>query len=319
MSKKTVISFGEILWDLLPSGVKLGGAPFNFSYRMHSLGHTSLMVSRLGEDEYGQTAQIILKNLGMDTRLMQFDSKHPTGTVDIVFDEHNQPDYTINPNVAYDFIEPTDDLMQMAEQADLLCYGTLAQRSEVSHKTAQQLIAKATNATKLLDINLRKDCYTKDNIIESLQHADLLKLNHEEVDELIPMLEMKAKSIIEFTKEIIDTWNLTLCILTHGEHGVLAASHDGEIVYEPGFAIELVDPCGSGDAFTAAFMDQWFSKQPLPLCCRYGNALGAIVATHAGATTPVTPIEIEAFLASPPERIVNDELLSHITGEHGHV
>lgn len=312
MSKKTVISFGEILWDLLPSGAKLGGAPFNFAYRMHSLGHQSLMVSRLGEDEYGQTARVIMKDLGMDARLMQGDETHPTGTVDIILDENNQPDYNINPNVAYDFIEATDDLLQAVDQADLLCYGTLAQRSEVSHKTAQQLIAKAANATKLLDINLRKDCYSNANIIESLQHADLLKLNHEEVDELIPMLEMKAKTIVDFAHDIIQTWNLKLCILTHGEHGVLAASQEGEIVYEPGFAIELVDPCGSGDAFTAAFMDQWTANQPLTLCCRYGNALGAMVATHAGATTPVTPVEIEAFLASPPDRIVNEELLTDV-------
>jgi fructokinase len=271
------------------------------------------MVSRLGEDEYGHTARIIMKDLGMDTRIMQRDETHPTGTVDIIFDEHNQPDYTINPNVAYDFIEPTGELLQMVEQADLLCFGTLAQRSEVSHKTAQKLIAKTTAATKLLDINLRKDCYTKLNIIESLQHADLLKLNHEEVDVLIPMLNMKAKSIVDFAKEIIESQNLKLCILTLGEHGVLTVSNQGEVVYEPGFSITLVDPCGSGDAFTAAFIDQWFAKQPLTLCCRYGNALGAIVATHSGATTPVSPIEIEAFLASPPERIVNDELLHQLS------
>lgn len=311
-NKKTVISFGEILWDMLPSGSVLGGAPFNFAYRMHSIGHTSFMVSRLGNDDLGSKAWDTLQLLGMDTRFIQRDGDHPTGTVDIVFDERNQPDYTINPHVAYDFIEPNDDLLNAASHADCICFGTLAQRNTVSQHTLVDLLDRANQSIKLLDINLRKDCFNQTNIVMSLQAADILKLNEEESRELPSIINIQSSFLVDLAKKVIENYTLQLCLITLGERGVLAITQSGEVVYEPGFVVTLIDPCGSGDAFTAAFMDQWFHNQPLAKCCRYGNALGAMAAAQAGATVPILTNEIAAFLSKPPKQNMDETLKSYL-------
>ena len=143
--KKTVMAFGEVLWDILPSCVVLGGAPFNFAYRVHSLGDTGLMVSRLGWDELGRKAFDKILSLGLDAGLIQWDDDAPTGTVQVSFDAQNHPDYVIVPNVAYDRIEFTETLAKTAERVDCLCFGTLAQRAGTSRATLGELLEAAAD------------------------------------------------------------------------------------------------------------------------------------------------------------------------------
>ena len=168
--RKTILSFGELLWDILPDCTKLGGAPFNFTYRADSLGDRGLMISRLGGDELGRQAFEQVAALGMDTSFLQEDPSYPTGTVKVSFDENNNPDYVIVPEVAYDHIELTDKLLQTAENTDCLCFGSLAQRSPQSRHTLANLLEAAEKALKFYDINLRKDCYNLDIIEFSLDH-----------------------------------------------------------------------------------------------------------------------------------------------------
>jgi fructokinase len=299
----TILSFGEILWDRLPSGPQLGGAPFNFAYRLASLGENALCISRLGDDDLGRQAYAKAQELGMDTRFIQWDPHHPTGTVNIDLSNPNHPEYDIIPAVAYDFTEPTAAMLDTATHADCICFGTLNQREETARNTLAKILDAMAGKTKLLDINLREKCYTTETIESSLRLATILKLNQEEARYLEETFSLQSNNLPHFCENIIARFSLRLCIITLGEQGAFVMNAQQQTAYDPGYKIDLVDPCGSGDAFTAGFITQYLADKPLLDCCRYGNALGALVATHAGATTPVPTDTIEQFLAEPKPRV----------------
>ena len=312
--KKSVLAFGEILWDLLPSCVVLGGAPFNFTYRVNSLGDTGLMVSRLGRDDRGRQAYDHVVALGMGTALLQWDDTAPTGTVQVSFDADNNPDYVIIPDVAYDRIEFADELAKAAAEADCLCFGTLAQRSAASRETLARLLESASQAMKLLDINLRKDCYDRESVIFSLRKADALKLNEDEAHELGEMLGIAHDTLTGFCEAIVSEWALRFCLVTLGEKGALGMSAEGEKTYAPGYQIGLVDSLGSGDAFAAGFVHKVLRGAPLTEAVAFGNILGAIVATQTGATAPISDGDIDTFLQQKIERTAHSEFGKLSTG-----
>ena len=312
--QRTVLAFGEVLWDMLPAGAVLGGAPLNFAYRAECLGDRSAMVSRLGRDDLGAEAIDALRRLGMDTAHIQWDDDRPTGTVNVSFDGNSNPSYVIVPDVAYDFIELTDDARAAASSADCFCFGTLAQRSEVARSTLARLLDAADNALKLCDINLRTDCYGRDTVVGSLQAADLLKLNEEEADHLAEMLALDARDVDAVAGELVERFDLACCVVTLGGRGALAIGDDGATTYCPGYRVALADSLGSGDAFTAAFVHEYLRDKTPNECCQYGNVLGAIVAAQSGATAPLSPEDATRFLASGPERIVDPNLRRFING-----
>jgi len=312
--KMTIMAFGEVLWDILPSCMVLGGAPFNFVYRVNCLGDTGLMVSRLGRDDLGRRACDKVVSLGLDTALLQWDDDAPTGTVPVSFDAENNPDYVIIPDVAYDRIAFTDALCQAASRADCLCFGTLVQRSEASRATLAEVLQKAPRALKLLDINLRKDCYDPGSVAFSLQEADALKLNEEEAHEVGEMLGIRHGTLAEFCSAIIDKWNLRFCLVTLGAEGAFGVSADGDQAYAAGYRVELADSCGAGDAFSAGFVHKILEQASLAEAVAFGNVLGAIVATQTGATAPVETGDIDTFLEQRIERIVHREFEKGSTG-----
>src|SRR5262245_50711891 len=179
-ASNTILAFGETLWDLLPSGPMLGGAPFNFAYRVNSLGDRGVIVTRLGSDAYGRRALEQIEGLGMETSFIQADESHPTGTVRVMLDDQGSPDFHIVTDVAYDFIETDSRVLELAASADCFCFGTLVQRTAKSRASLGRLLDAAGKALKCLDINLRKDCYSLETIADSLQRADILKLNLKE-------------------------------------------------------------------------------------------------------------------------------------------
>ena len=311
--KKTVLAFGEVLWDILPSCTVLGGAPFNFTYRVNSLGDTGLTVSRLGRDELGQKAFDKVVSLGLDTRFLQWDDSFPTGTVEVSFDEENNPDYVIIPQVAYDRIELTDALAEAAASADCLCFGTLAQRAEKSRKSIERLLENSQKSLKFLDINLRKKCYNLDTVTFSLEKADVLKLNEDEAHQLGEMLGVSHRNLPEFCTEMLQKWSLKDCLVTLGEKGAFAMSAEGDNVYVPGYKITLADSLGSGDAFSAGFVYKKLRSESLASACEFGNALGAIVATQTGGTFPVEQAEVSKYLSNGYERIIHPELESFLS------
>jgi fructokinase len=301
--QKTILSFGEILWDMLPTCTKLGGAPFNFIYRTNCLGERGIMVSRLGRDELGEQAMKMIRKLDMNTTYIQWDDERPTGTVKVSFDEDNNPDYVIIPKVAYDYIRTTDELLAIAAEADCLCFGTLIQRDYRSRQTLYQIIQVADRAIKLLDINLRKDCYSLGTVTASLEKADVLKLNDDEAAQLAKMLKLRSSCIDKVSEELLRRYHLACCVVTLGDRGAFAISADGAKSYIPGYEIELVDSLGAGDAFTAGFIHKYLRGAPLGECCRYGNAMGGIVATREGGTSPVSENDVSYLMSSDRRRI----------------
>lgn len=301
--KKTVLAFGEVLWDLLPTETALGGAVCNFTYRVNSLGDNGIIVSRLGKDELGEAACQRVSDLGLGTEYLQWDDHHPTGTVPVTFDQNNNPIFVILPNVAYDHIEMTDPLREAASTVDCLCFGTLSQRFETSRRTLKQLMELADDSLKLLDINLRKDCYSIDTITYSLEKADILKLNEDELYEIAEMFALASRDALRLCEDIMEKWSVQCCVVTLGEKGAFALSQNGERVYVPGYRVDLADSVGAGDAFTAGFAYCILRDMSLLKACELGNVLGAMVSTQKGATSPITQYDIAAFQDRKIERV----------------
>ena len=291
---KTVLSFGETLWDLLPTGPALGGAPCNLAYRVNSLGERGIVVTRLGRDDLGRKAADHLRSLGMDTRHVQWDDGHPTGTVPVTVDARGIPTYEILKDVAYDFIEPTDDLLALAAAADCICFGSLSQRAPTSQQTLMTLLSAASKALKFFDINLRRDCYSRAVIERSFFKADILKLNDGEALELRRVFDLPGETPVDIAREILRRWSLKCCVVTLGEEGAFAVA-GGREARIPGHSVRVVDTIGSGDAFSAAFLTCWLRGEPLEECVASGNALGALVAGTKGATAPIGADEIKRF------------------------
>jgi fructokinase len=306
--KKTILAAGEVLWDLLPDGPRLGGALFNLAARINRLGDRALMVSRLGRDALGDEALVAVRSLGLETTLLQRDQVHPTGTVQVRFDEKGIPDYLIVPEVAYDYIEPGEVLDDAVSHADCFCFGTLVQRTEGTRKTLRDLLARAEDCLRVLDINLRKDCYSREIVEYSLGHADLLKLNDDEVRMLDELLDVSSGDPAVLCAEMMTRYPLQHCLVTFGENGALVVSRTGETIYEPGYRVDVVDTLGSGDAFTAGFVHKVLHGAAVRQACRFGNVLGAMVAMQAGGTEPIAPEAIVCFERDGAERNTLPEL-----------
>jgi fructokinase len=312
----TIVAFGEVLWDLLPSGPVLGGAVFNLAYRATSLGDRGVIVSRLGRDERGREASERITALGMERGFLQWDGAHPTGTVPVSFDAKGNHEFTITPEVAYDYIEATQELRELVASADCLCFGTVARRNAASRAALDRLLTVSTGRLRFLDLNLRKDCWTDAGVISAVASADVLKLNDQELGTVDRIFGMQGLTMGEKVSELLRMTALGWIVVTLGEGGAFAASRDGLRAYEPGFAVTPVDTIGAGDAFSAGFIHEILAGSSLSAACRMGNALGALVAGQRGATQPIardTRDTIEETLARgarrpPDSRFAGTEL-----------
>jgi fructokinase len=291
---KTVIAFGELLWDIFPTAEALGGAPSNFAYRINSLGHDGWLVTRLGKDDRGKRAADIVRANGMSLNYVQWDEKKPTGTVPVQLDTAGSPTFTIVPDVAYDYIEITPELLALAAQADCICFGTLIQRAEISRRTLHALLDAAPQALKVLDLNLRKDCYTEQTIADSIARADILKLNETEAEILARIFQL-PDTFASFAPAAVAKWNLTACVVTLGAKGIVAANNKNNFIQIPGHKVNVIDTVGAGDAFTAGFVHCILEERPLAHCCNFANALGALVAQTRGGMAPIKIADIHAL------------------------
>jgi fructokinase len=297
-SNDEVLAIGELLWDVLPSGKLLGGAPANYSYRLRQLGVPARMISRVGNDALGDELLGQLTAKDFDLSLIQRDSSLPTGTVDVTLTADGSPHFVINTGVAYDNIEVTPDLLEAAKRARFIYFGTLSQRSPKTRETLYTILSAATNATKFLDINLRGNCYSKETLTSSLHHCDILKLNDSEVVVLSDLLELGATTPDELASVMIKDFSVSIVLVTLGEKGVYAVSKSGESISVPGISVTVVDTIGAGDAFSAGFTFKYLQGAPLKECCRFGNITGAMNAARAGGMPNILTKEIEDFIAS---------------------
>jgi fructokinase len=303
--RQFIVGLGELLWDLLPDGRQLGGAPANFALMSARLGNHAAVLSRIGRDEEGRDAVELLKKFPIDLGHLQVDSQHPTGTVMVELNE-GQPSYRINDPVAWDFFDFTPEWQQLAARADAVCFGSLAQRNVISRQTIQSfLAATSSNCVRIFDVNLRQHYYSPEVLQESMELATILKMNDGEVPSVMRLLELdQDKSVahsgvaglINAAEMMMDEFPLKLVCITRGGEGSVLATRE-EIHLHRGIATEVADTVGAGDAYTAALTHYFLKGAPLEVLNEAGNRWGAWVASQQGAMAPL-PDEVITSIAS---------------------
>lgn len=292
----TIAGIGELLWDIFKNEKKIGGAPANFAYHVSALGHNGIIISRIGNDKIGREAIDLLEELNLNTGYIQIDNNKPTGTVVVEMDDNNQPDYIIKEHVAWDFLDWSEKFNDFLISIDAICFGTLAQRNEITRQTILKFLKMANNkAVKILDINLRQNFYNKQIISESLKLADILKLNTGELEVLSKMHQINQKySEKDLCRFLIDRYGLNLMCLTKGEEGSLIIN-ENSYHESPAFPYEVVDRVGAGDSFTAAMIIQYLKGSALSDISEYANKLASWVTSKKGGT-PVYDSEIKNIM-----------------------
>jgi fructokinase len=283
------VGLGEVLWDLLPQGKQLGGAPANFAYHAHQLGATSSIASSVGRDMTGIGHELLvrLRDLRLSTELAQIDAKHPTGTVSVELDAAGVPTYIIHQNVAWDFIRQTPELLDRATRTDVVCFGSLAQRCQTSRSTIRAFLGRMRpESLRIFDINLRQKFYDADIVAQSLELANVLKLNDQELPVVCDLLKLPADPKSAIAK-LIDTFDLRLLALTRGDKGSLLATKSQTSEHRGIRPEKLADTVGAGDAFTAAVAIGLLLNRSLEEINEVANRLASYVCTQAGATPPV--------------------------------
>jgi fructokinase len=292
-----VIGLGELLWDLFPSGKKLGGAPANFAYIASLLGDYGIPASRLGEDQLAEEAILRLTELGLQASFIQEDASHPTGTVRVEVDDRGQPRFQIAESVAWDFLEWTPQWQILAEQCDAVCFGSLAQRSPRSRSTIRNFLkATRAGAVRVFDVNLRQNFYSAEILSDSMKLATIVKLNHEELPKISQILGLKHKEEESSARLLIARYNLKLICITRGNSGSLLVTEQARHSH-PGVRVKVADTVGAGDAFTAALVHEYLCGASLESMNEIANRMGAWVASEVGATPVLKPGGLEKTLA----------------------
>ena len=288
-----VVGLGELLWDLFPKGKQLGGAPANFAYITALLGDSGIVASRVGDDRLGQEALWHLKSSGLDVSRIQRDLTHPTGTVKVEVDLRGQPEYHISENVAWDFLEFSEDWVSLARATHAVCFGSLAQRNSVSRATIRAFLSALPSfAIGIFDVNLRQSYFSGDLLRDSARHATILKLNHEEFPRFLDVLRCPLKgserSDIFAARWLCRELGIRLVCITRGPAGsalITAESHHEH----PGFSVKIADTVGAGDAFTAALVHHALRGSSLAAMNVAANRMGAWVASQEGAMPAADP------------------------------
>lgn len=298
---KYVIGLGEALFDCLPEGRKLGGAPANFAYHVSQFGLNGCAISAIGDDELGEEIVDTFKKVKLNHILPVVEQ--PTGTVQVTLDEKGVPQYEICLGVAWDNIPLTDKMLEVAKKAEAICFGSLAQRSERSRLTIQSFLdAAPASALRVFDINLRQNWYSANVIADSLTRANVLKINDEELDVVATMLlgecTTPGKLIAEdadktrkVCRELIKKYDLKMLILTCGAIGSYVFTLTEES-YVATPKVQVADTVGAGDSFTATFVAQTLLGKTMREAHEKAVAVSAFVCTQNGAM-PVLPEELK--------------------------
>lgn len=286
-NNKYVVGIGEVLWDVLPEGKKLGGAPANFAYHVSQFGLNSRVVSAIGNDKLGAEIERDFSEKGLEGIIEKV--AYPTGTVQVSLDDNGVPNYTIKENVAWDNIPFTTALKELAQHTCAVSYGSLAQRNIVSRETIHAFLdaMPKEGAYKVFDINLRQNFYTKDIICESLERCNVLKINDEElvaVSRLFgyPGIDLQDKCWILLAK-----YDLKMLILTCGVNGSYVFT-PGHVSFVETPKVAVADTVGAGDSFTAAFVSAILRGLSVSEAHKLAVNVSAYVCTQNGAM-PILP------------------------------
>lgn len=296
-----VVGLGESLWDVLPNGRVLGGAPLNVACHAHALlrgssGGESVVASRVGADLSGDEVIRELARRQIATDYVQRDATHPTSTVDVELDA-GQPTYTFAPDIAWDHLEFSPAWAELAARCHAVCFGALAQRSRQSRETIWQFLDAAPQAIRLFDVNLRQNFYDQESILEGCRRATLVKLNEHELPIVADLLELNDGPPQEQLQRMIEQFQLDAAVLTRGERGTLLVLPD-EVIDPPPvtyLAAANADAVGAGDACSAAVLVGFLLKLSNTRIAALANLLGAYVASQPGATPDIPLTLVRMF------------------------
>lgn len=276
---RDVLCVGEILWDALPAGLFLGGAPFNVACHLTALGESVSFASRVGDDRLGAETLRRLPVLGVEPDLVQQDESLPTGFVEVSLDETGEPEYEIIEPVAWDALALTPEWRQQAEESEALVFGSLSQRSATSRQTIQRLCQDGV--TKVFDVNLRPPFDHRDIVETSLCTADVVKMNGTELRRMTEWFDLSSPSKSALA-DLADSFDCSVVCVTKGKEGAWLWQ-DEQFSRHPGYAVAVEDTVGAGDAFLAAFLSGLLAGRAGEGLLDLANRLGAYVATHSGA------------------------------------
>ncbi|HJB73206.1 MULTISPECIES: carbohydrate kinase [unclassified Barnesiella] len=291
--KDIVVGMGEALWDMLPEGKKIGGAPANFAYHVSQFGLSSCVVSAIGDDSLGKEIIENFASKGLNHHIAQV--PYPTGTVQVDIDQAGIPQYEIKENVAWDNIPYTAHLEALAENTKAVCFGSLAQRSVVSRSTINRFLdamPQTDDTLIVFDINLRQGFYNKEILCNSMKRCNILKINDEELILVSRMFGYPGIDLQDKCWILLGKYNLKMLILTCGINGSYVFT-PGHVSFQPTPQVEVADTVGAGDSFTAAFIASLLKGKSVTEAHHLAVQTSAYVCTQNGAM-PLLPAQLTA-------------------------
>lgn len=294
MSKKVkAVCFGEILWDVFPDKERIGGAPLNVASRLSSMGVTTEMISKVGDDEKGKELISYLEKNKVGTKAIDKDTMHPTGMVNVSLSAGGSATYDITYPSAWDKIQMTSAMEESVRSADAFVFGSLVCRDEVSRNTLFNLIPKAKY--RVLDFNLRPPHYSKDLLMELMQNAEFIKFNDDELFEIAEMMGSKYNSLEQnLLFMAVKSSAKSICV-TKGSHGAVLL-HDKKLHYNSGYKIKVKDTVGAGDSFLGTLIAKLLQGVKPQEALDYACAVGALVAGEEGANPELPAERINTFI-----------------------
>ena len=289
--KRYIVGLGEALWDVLPEGKKLGGAPANFAYHAGKFGQDTIAISALGEDDLAEETIEALKEHNLNYLMPRV--PYPTGTVQVTLAEGGIPTYEIKEGVAWDNIPYTDEMAEIAKNARAVCFGSLAQRNGVSRENIRKFLAETpADCLKICDINLRQQFYSKEILEDSFKLCNILKINDEELVVVNRMFGYDGLDMRQTCEKMVQDYGLKMLVLTCGTNGSYVFTDDGLTSFQDTPKVEVADTVGAGDSFTGSFCACILNGKPVQEAHKTAVAVSAFVCTQNGAM-PIVPNELK--------------------------
>ena len=287
MTRPVIVGIGEVLWDVFPNGEHFGGAPANVAIHAAALGAESYMISAVGPDARGEAALARLDGAGVNRTAVAQLLGRPTGAADVSVHARGQPSFNIAADVAWDHLPWSRAVEEVVERADAICFGTLAQRASVSRTTIQRAVRATHRRTwRLFDVNLRQNYFDERVVTSSLELANAVKLNEDELPVVARLCKLTTTGLVDQLRMLCDWFGLRLAALTRGSAGSVLATPD-EVHESAAPATVVSDTVGAGDAFTAALLVGLVDRRSLAEVSARANAVAAYVCSQPGATPPI--------------------------------
>jgi len=300
MSKK-IVAFGELVWDILPNGKTLGGTPSNLVFRCNSFNEQGYLLSRIGDDTLGAEAVRKLMELGISDENVQIDQEFATGTINITFNNKQEAQYDVTPDVAFDHIEFSAEALKLVRDADCVFYGLLPQRFGLSKNTLRELIKESPDSIHFFDLKLFTHFFNVQVVESLLECSNIVRIKEKEIAFLGSELGIESNEIGKFSDALIQKFNIDLILITRGYKGVYAFHKKKGLFTDSGYQVEVVDNIGSGMAFAAGFLHYYLNGKGIQRALNFGNAAAALNTTRQGATSFFDKKDVIDFMKITPK------------------